>query len=315
MKREGFGHPKLRLAARDLRLPMCTIYGIMESLWYATAVRFPRGDIGRLTDEEIGAEIDGLELLEINGAQLVEVLVARRLIDRHPEHRLVVHDWPEHADSHVHAYLAKRVITFADGSLPRLPHDLFNAATRERIRAQYEAKAAEGRRNPSLDHPADAPQEAAEVPDESQLGPDRSGTSPDFPGTSPEPVPAMPVPVPVNTYSPAAPADVLKPPADGDPPEKPPPEQPAGPKRSWITPYADAWAQRTGGEMPIEPALKPLGKLRKKHGDETVLPAWARYLAETEVRWLSVPTFAAKFGLWSGTAPPPRQARQEGFVG
>lgn len=186
MKREGFGHPKMRLAARDLRQPLCTVYGIMESLWYATAVRFPRGDIGRLTDEEIGAEIEGLEMLAISGERLVEVLVTRRLIDRHPEHRLIVHDWSTHADSHVHAYLAKRLLLFADGTIPRTPHDLFNAATRERIRAQFD----------QITGKCPAQQENRQ--DGEDGVPDSSGTSPDQSRTFPGQVPAMPVPVPVQ---------------------------------------------------------------------------------------------------------------------
>jgi len=116
MKREGFGHAKFRLVARDLGIPVYAVYGIMESLWHTTALRFPRGDIGRLTNEEIAAEIDGLE---IDGDRLVAVLIARRLLDQHPEHRIVVHDWSEHADDTVHYKLARAGVTFADGAISR----------------------------------------------------------------------------------------------------------------------------------------------------------------------------------------------------
>jgi hypothetical protein len=172
VKREAFGHAKFKLVARDLRVPMFGVYGLLESIWNTTAVRFPRGDIGRLTDEEIAAEVDGLEVFEITGERLVAVLVSRRLLDRHPEHRLIVHDWPEHADSHVHAHLAKRTWLFADGSKPRLPHDRFNAAARVRIKAEFEAQSQRASRT--------------------SPGPARDAS-----GTRPGRVPAMPVPVPV----------------------------------------------------------------------------------------------------------------------
>lgn len=256
MKREGFGHPKFRLAARDLGIPLCALYGIMESLWYATAVRFPRGDLGRLTDEEIGAEIDGLEMLAISGERLVEVLVARRLLDLHPEHRLVVHDWSTHADSHVHAHLAKRIWLFADGTVPRTPHDLFNAAARERIRAQYE-KTAESHRKSE---------------DCGTRVRDSSGTSPDESRTSPGQVPAMPVPVPVPVIKkdlggctpPATEPELFEPPI-GEPPAAKPPDpleieferevRPLYPKRlgdhRWRAALGSYRAARRAGE-PLE---------------------------------------------------------------
>lgn len=176
MKREAFGHAKFRLIARDLKIPIFAAYGLAASIWNTTGVRFPRGDIGRLTNEEIAAEIDGYEG---DGERLVEVLIARRLLDRHDEHRLVVHDWPEHADGHVHAYLAKRGLFFANGEEPRLPHERFDGPTRARIRAEYRAKSAEphGR--------------AAES----------SGSNPRVAPEATGDLPSMPVPVPVPLRS------------------------------------------------------------------------------------------------------------------
>jgi hypothetical protein len=78
------------------------------------------------------------------------------------------------------------------------------------------------------------------------------------------------------------------------------------PRVTWITPYADAWRERTDGEMAIDPALKPLSKLRARHGDSAVLAAWLRYLAETDVRYLGANNFASKYGRWAGSVTPPR---------
>lgn len=114
VKREAFGHAKFRLVARDLGIPVFSAYGLIASIWNTTSLRFPRGDIGRLSNEEIAAEIEGY--VE-DADRLVEVLVKRRLLDQHPEHRLVVHDWSEHADDTVHWKVASIGNgTFADGT-------------------------------------------------------------------------------------------------------------------------------------------------------------------------------------------------------
>jgi hypothetical protein len=58
--------------------------------------------------------------------------------------------------------------------------------------------------------------------------------------------------------------------------------------------------------MVAKPALKPLARLRKTHGQAAVLAAWGRYLDATPVEFCGVAAFAAKYGQWAGTAAPPR---------
>jgi hypothetical protein len=111
VKRECLNHPKLKLLARDLGMPVCFVRGIVESIWIVTAINFPRGDIGRMTDEEIGVATD----YPGDATLLIESMVNRRLLDRHDEHRLIVHDWHEHADDAVHYKLARAGLTFANG--------------------------------------------------------------------------------------------------------------------------------------------------------------------------------------------------------
>lgn len=92
-----------------------------------------------------------------------------------------------------------------------------------------------------------------------------------------------------------------------------PPEASLPAKRSrptWITRYAEAYRELTGGEMPIEPSLRPLAKLRAEHGDDAVYPAWRRCLEESDLKYLSAASFAAKFGYWAGTARQRSPARQ-----
>ncbi|MHB1038017.1 MAG: hypothetical protein ACYC35_26710 [Pirellulales bacterium] len=95
MKRTAIDHPKLRRLAKLLDVPHYAAVGIMESLWQFTAKHAIRGDIGKWTDAEIAAAIDWPE---DESPQLVKALVEARLVDRHATHRLIVHDWPEHAD-------------------------------------------------------------------------------------------------------------------------------------------------------------------------------------------------------------------------
>jgi hypothetical protein len=77
--------------------------GILERLWHNTAVGSPRGDIGRFDNEEL-AEMVGWHK---DAEELVAVLTDERWLDPHPTHRLLVHDWHEHAPRHVKANVAK----------------------------------------------------------------------------------------------------------------------------------------------------------------------------------------------------------------
>ena len=69
----------------------------LEKLWHATTTGAMRGDIGRF-DNEVIAEMCGW----LGDADLlVQTLIECRFLDECQEHRLVVHDWDEHAPNHV----------------------------------------------------------------------------------------------------------------------------------------------------------------------------------------------------------------------
>lgn len=87
-------HPKFMRLKAILKLGKAQALGYLECVWHFCGRYTPQGDIGKYTDEEIEAwcEWDGEE-----GA-LIAALVKARWIDRHPDHRLVVHDWHKHAD-------------------------------------------------------------------------------------------------------------------------------------------------------------------------------------------------------------------------
>ena len=110
--------------------------------WHWAAQYAPSGDIGRFDDGDIadGVHWDG------DPEKLVRALVAAGLLDEHREHRLLVHDWPEHADDAVNMSLARRFDRFADGRLPKLSR--FTKRERQRIEPHYKAHG---------EHTADAP--------------------------------------------------------------------------------------------------------------------------------------------------------------
>ena len=97
--------------------------GLLERLWHATINNAKRGDIGRLTDEQI-AEAIGWHM---DASELVEAMVAVGWLDRHPDHRLLTHDWHDHAPNFVKANEQKM-----GGFLTKLPKSVPpNGATYE----------------------------------------------------------------------------------------------------------------------------------------------------------------------------------------
>lgn len=87
-------HPKFARLKRILGLNKGPALGYLETLWHFAGRFTPCGDLGKYSDEEIEAWI------EWDGAPgaLVAAFVASGWVDKHPEHRLVVHDWHNHAD-------------------------------------------------------------------------------------------------------------------------------------------------------------------------------------------------------------------------
>lgn len=90
-------HRKTRRLARLLGIPQPCALGVMESLWHVTAEQAPDGAIGRLSNRDIADEI----FWEGEPEALIAALIEAGWVDECPRHRLVIHDWPEHADQTV----------------------------------------------------------------------------------------------------------------------------------------------------------------------------------------------------------------------
>jgi hypothetical protein len=135
MKRESIGHTKMKRLCRRLDLALWQSVGLLESIWHLTARQTPRGDIGKLSDEDIALGID----YRGDESRLIDALIGSGWLDRDPGGRLVVHDWADHADDAVHMRLARARLHFVGGQAPktaRLPGkereaaDQFYAASR-----------------------------------------------------------------------------------------------------------------------------------------------------------------------------------------
>ncbi len=115
MKREAFNHSKILRLARYLEIPVWGARGILESLWIVTEGEAPRGDIGKLANEDIAIRIGWTEDPE----RLIGALIDADLLDADSDSRITVHDWSEHAADGVHSRLARAGVLFADGKPPK----------------------------------------------------------------------------------------------------------------------------------------------------------------------------------------------------
>jgi len=169
-------HWKTRLLADRLGISPAHALGLLEALWHATAEDAPAGNIGRLSNKAIVMQMFATT---IEPDTLIAAFVASGHVDEHPIHRLIVHHWSHHADNHIHAWLARRCLRFADGTIPNSGQ--LNNYEREQFYAWLEE---EGEHRPRTGRPKSPTKTQGEV----------SGNS----GESQVPVP-VPVPVPKSS--------------------------------------------------------------------------------------------------------------------
>jgi hypothetical protein len=113
MKRGTPEHPKVLDLCDRLKCDRPTAVGYLEMLWHFAAKYAPQGDIGRYSDRRIEGAMDWSGRGKQPG-KLIEALVAARWIDRDAHHRLVIHDWSDHADDSVRKRLARAGLCFLD---------------------------------------------------------------------------------------------------------------------------------------------------------------------------------------------------------
>lgn len=109
MKRGTPDHPKTHDLAERLELATWGAVGILESLWHWTARFAVTGDIGKFTDAQISRGLGW----KGEPVDLINALVDSGWIDESEEHRLVIHDWHDHADDAAKKYVERNGLQFA----------------------------------------------------------------------------------------------------------------------------------------------------------------------------------------------------------
>ena len=123
-------HWKTILLAHELKIDPAFAMGVLEALWHVTAKDTPTGCIGHLSNHGIAMRM----FSTIDPDVLIETLIKSGHLDKHPEHRLIVHDWSEHSDDAVDNRLARHGLYYADGRQPRMRR--MRKEERERVSQQ-----------------------------------------------------------------------------------------------------------------------------------------------------------------------------------
>lgn len=101
MKRGTPRHPKMYALAEALAIPLPFAVGILEMLWHHAGEVAQRGDIGSLPDRAIAEAVGWPKKPTL----LIDGLVSAKWLDRDADHRLIIHDWPEHCEQSVIKWL------------------------------------------------------------------------------------------------------------------------------------------------------------------------------------------------------------------
>ena len=124
-------HWKTRLLAEELKIDAPFALGLLEALWHVTAKDTPTGCIGHLSNHGIAMRL----FTSINPDVLINALLKSGHLEKHPEHRLIIHDWSEHSDDAVDNRLARHGLYYADGRQPRMRR--MRQEERERVSARF----------------------------------------------------------------------------------------------------------------------------------------------------------------------------------
>jgi len=101
-------HPKFANLKAILGQPKGPVLGWLEAIWHFTGRFTPQGNIGKYPDDTIEAwvEWDG------KPGELIAALIRAAWLNADPTHRLLVHDWAQHADKATKNALARAKLAF-----------------------------------------------------------------------------------------------------------------------------------------------------------------------------------------------------------
>jgi len=100
---------KFKKLKRRLGVPHYAVVGVLETIWHIGSASCQDGAIGRMSNEDIAAEIEWAG----NPDELIQSLVDCGWLDSCPVNRLVIHDWAEHCPRFVKGAMAKHNKKFA----------------------------------------------------------------------------------------------------------------------------------------------------------------------------------------------------------
>lgn len=108
MKREAANHPKMHDLAARLGIENEHALGLVQRLIWFTADHAIAGDVGKWPDGAIarGCGWQG------EPTAFVDALTSAGWLDAHDAHRLILHDWPDHAENWVKAKMKKAKTAF-----------------------------------------------------------------------------------------------------------------------------------------------------------------------------------------------------------
>ena len=113
LKRGAPDHWKMAELARLLKVParygIAWANGVMERLWHYTAKYHPQGDIGAAPNWAIA---NACAWPSKDADALVDALVSSRWLEVSSRHRLLVHDWYQHADESTKKWLIRNHLQF-----------------------------------------------------------------------------------------------------------------------------------------------------------------------------------------------------------
>ena len=104
MKIDGLTHPKTKELAFTLGVPLPHVIGLLELMWFFVGQQTPQGNIGKWSNAVIAAEAGW----QGDPDQFISALISVGFLDENEDHRLLIHDWSDHAPNWVHAKLKKK---------------------------------------------------------------------------------------------------------------------------------------------------------------------------------------------------------------
>ena len=120
MKLDALDHPKTFDLAARLGVELPTVIGYLELLWAFTGKQASQGNVGKWPSGAIARACMWMG----DPDKFISALVDAGFLDRDPTHKLVVHDWEEHAPGWVRAKLKKLSLEFISALEPSLEPSL-----------------------------------------------------------------------------------------------------------------------------------------------------------------------------------------------